>query len=147
MDAISLPVMDAGSSPRRALAEMKRAQRSGLVVRSDEEASVLMASQIAGALKKRARHLRDIAGTPVLVRDITPIAQSTPEPYISTDALWEALDLSGRKYGLLCAPTAKTKSAIIFSRDNIRTLVREPTPGTSKKPERPPVRPPAGIVG
>jgi len=110
------------------MAEMKYARRSGLVVRSEDEACVVTARQVAGALKKRARKLKDIAGTPVHVGDVTHIAQSTPEPYISTDALLDALDVSGRKYGLLSAPTAKTKNAIIFSRDHT-------------------INPPAGIAG
>jgi len=130
MDVISLPVVEAGTSLRIAVAEMKRAKRTGLIVRRGIEARLVRAADFRFAAKTRAT-LEEIEGLPVHVFDVTPIAQSTPEPYISTDVLQRALQTSGQKIGLLVAPTATSKRAIIYG--DIHTLFYEPRPGRRKK--------------
>ncbi|HXJ37907.1 MAG TPA: hypothetical protein VNH18_01440, partial [Bryobacteraceae bacterium] len=71
---------------------------------------------------------------------------STPDLPISSDALLDALTSSGRKYGLLSAPTANVKNAIIFGFDDLTVMVRQPTPG-SKKRTPPTVKPTNEIAG
>jgi hypothetical protein len=135
MQAISLPAIAAGSTLRQAAAEMKRAQRSGVVVTAGREARVVSASEIARA-DKRGVSLKDVEGLPVHVFDVTPIAQSTPEPYLSSDALARALKSSKRKYGLLAAPTGNSKNAIVFSLGDLHVLFKEPGPSRPKKTTR-----------
>jgi hypothetical protein len=137
MDVISLPVVDVESSLKNALAEMKRSKRSGLLGRSGSTIELFTAAGVKGGLTKgKGSTLKDIGGIPLHVGDLTSLAKSTPEPYISSDLLVDSLKKSGKKFGLLSAPTDNKKRAIIYGLGNLSTMYREPGPGEGKKPIR-----------
>lgn len=135
MNALSVPVVDANTSLKVAIAQAHRAQEKGLIVRTGNDFHLHTVTGLTRAFGTgNARKLRDLAGYPIHLGDLTTIAESNPEPFISSEALVDDLKLSGKKFALLSAPTQRTKRAIVYYLgDDIMQYV-EPKPKDRRCP-------------
>jgi hypothetical protein len=136
MGVVSLPVVGGNASLEDALDVMRKSRRCGIVAHAGNEFRLFRAIDLSNALRETSvRHLADLTGTTIHVGNVTEIANATAEPYLSSDLLFQSLQESGLKFGLLSAPTHGSKKAIIYSLDDISMDFVEGAPDDKKKPK------------
>jgi hypothetical protein len=115
LHADSLPVVEPKTTLRAALTQLQRTKDKALIVRTGDEFLLHTMEELNRACTTNAkRRLRDLTGYQIHVGDLTGIAESTPDPFLSSDALLTNLEASGKRFALLSAPTDKASHAIVF---------------------------------
>jgi len=115
MKAASLPVVDAETSLKAALARLRRSREKGVIARSGETFHLHMTDQLARACTTgKAVKMCELKGYQIHLGDMQEVAKSNRECFLSTEALLDNLLGSGKRYGLLSAPTLGAKHAIVY---------------------------------
>ena len=120
MSIIDLPLVHANSSPEDVLDIMRKSARRGFVLQKGSEFRLFKADDLE-AIEDRTNvgPLAELGGREIYVCNVSGIASATPEPYMSTELLFDCLEQSGLKFGLISAPTRRSDKAFIYSFDDI----------------------------
>jgi chaperonin GroEL (HSP60 family) len=129
MRRTSLPVVGHLASLDDALRTMRRAKRSGIVVRKRGKFRLHTAKEVTSAKEKgSAQKLQDLRGTPIHVAALALTRRSTSRASHSTQLLLNSLKKSGNKYGLLSTPSGKASKADVYSLTDVGFEYLEPKP-------------------
>ena len=130
----SLPLIDHDSTVDDALQTMRKAKRSGVVVRKGSKFQLHTAKEVASAMEKgSAQELKDLRGIPIHVPSPVLTRQPSSGARPSTDLLLSSLRKSGKNYGVLSIPSRGNKRVDIYGRKNDIAYV-EPRPNPKPKP-------------
>lgn len=133
MRSTSLPVVDHLSSLDDALRTMRKAKRSGVVVRKGRKFRLHTAKEVASARHRgSAQKLKDLKGTPIYVPPLV-LRQSTLGTPPSTEQLINSLKKSGKEFGIFSVPSGGVKKVDIYARKYVGLGYLEP--GPSPKPK------------
>ena len=129
MRSTSLPVVDRLSSVDDALRIMRKSKRSGVVVRKGRKFLLHTAKEVTSARHKvSAPKLKDLRGTPIHVPSLVLTGKSASRTRGFTELLLNSLKESGKKYGLVSAPSARMKKVDIYARNYAGLAYLEPGP-------------------
>ena len=129
MHGVSMPVVDADPGLKDAIAQVRRSKEKGVIVRTGKDFHLHTVTGLTRAFGTgNAIKLRDLAGYPIYLGNRTTIAGSKPKRFISSEALVHDLRLSGKKFGLLSAPTHRAKRATVYYLGGDRVQYAEPEP-------------------
>jgi hypothetical protein len=115
MRSASLPVVDHLSTLDDAWQTMRKAKRSGVIVRKGRSFRLYTASELASARNQgSSQKLHNLAGSPIHVPTLLLSRRSASSRNQLTDLLLNSLKKSRKKYGLLSTASGGGKKAVIY---------------------------------